>query len=203
MFDPKTYIQSGILELYVLGQTNVEETNEVETLAIQHTEIREEISAISEALQLYGQAHSEQPHETIGPLVLATVRYMERLQGGEAPADPPILHTSSKKEEYALWLNRNDLHESGDYENIYLHLIGHNEKATTAIVWIKHLAPDEVHHDQFERFLILEGTCEITVGTAVYTLAAGDYFEIPLHSDHHVTVTSSIPCKVILQRVAA
>jgi quercetin dioxygenase-like cupin family protein len=37
----------------------------------------------------------------------------------------------------------------------------------------------------------------------VNQLVPGDYFAIPLHKKHLVKVTSSITCKVILQRVAA
>ncbi|MGL4599110.1 MAG: cupin domain-containing protein [Bacteroidia bacterium] len=203
MFDPKEYIESGILELYVLGQTSAEETHEIQQLAQTHSEIRSEIEAIENALVSYSREHAAQPHETVGPMLFATVRYMDRLGSGEAPANPPLLHQDSKKEDYAEWLNRPDLNQTDDYENIFLHLIGHNPQATTAIVWIKKMAPDEVHHDQYERFFILEGTCEISVGNEVHSLKAGDYFEIPLHNDHFVTVTSDCPCKVILQRVAA
>jgi mannose-6-phosphate isomerase-like protein (cupin superfamily) len=203
MTDPKHYIESGILELYVLGQTTTEEAREIELLAQQHIEIREELMAIEKGLEAYAHTHAVQPHETIGPLLFATIRYMDRLGSGELPTEPPLLHKNSTKEDYASWLNREDLNQTDDYENLFLHLIGHNAQATTAIVWIKTLAPDEVHHDEHERFFILEGTCEITVGNTVHALKAGDYFEIPLHADHFVTVTSQQPCKVILQRVAA
>ncbi len=203
MFDPQKYIESGILELYVLGQTLAAETHEIEQLAQTYPEIRSEIEAIQHGLEAYTRQHAMQPHETVGPMLFATVRYMDRLGNGETPANPPLLHQHSKKEDYAEWLNRADLNQTDDYDNIFLHLIGHNPQATTALVWIKKMAPDEVHHDQYERFFILEGTCDITVGNEVHALKPGDYFQIPLHHDHFVTVTSAHPCKVILQRVAA
>jgi mannose-6-phosphate isomerase-like protein (cupin superfamily) len=54
-----------------------------------------------------------------------------------------------------------------------------------------------------EHFLIVEGTCDITIGDKVHHLVPGDYLSIPLYIDHDVKVTSITPCKVILQRVAA
>ena len=52
-------------------------------------------------------------------------------------------------------------------------------------------------------FLIVEGTCTILVENEVYQLVPGDYFAVPLHKSHILKVTSEIPCKVILQRIAA
>jgi mannose-6-phosphate isomerase-like protein (cupin superfamily) len=65
------------------------------------------------------------------------------------------------------------------------------------------MAPDEIHDNEYEKFLIVEGECDITVGTNVHHLTPGNYFSIPLHATHSVKVTSKTPCKVILQRVAA
>ena len=44
---------------------------------------------------------------------------------------------------------------------------------------------------------------EITIENEVHYLKTGDYLQIPLNVGHNLVVTSSIPCKVILQRVAA
>ena len=65
------------------------------------------------------------------------------------------------------------------------------------------MSPIEVHTNELESFLILEGTCDITIGEEVHHLVTGDFISIPLHIGHSLIVTSNIPCKVILQRVAA
>ncbi|MBI3519836.1 MAG: hypothetical protein HY062_10825 [Bacteroidetes bacterium] len=46
------YINSGILELYVLGMTSPEETSEVNKMASLHEEVRTEIEEITRALQI-------------------------------------------------------------------------------------------------------------------------------------------------------
>ncbi|MBC7688849.1 MAG: cupin domain-containing protein, partial [Aquabacterium sp.] len=88
-------------------------------------------------------------------------------------------------------------------ENIEAKIIGYTPQAITAIVWIKDFAPQEVHDDEFEKFLIVEGSCTITVGQEVTELFPGDFFAIPLYKKHVVKVTSAVACKIILQRIAA
>jgi mannose-6-phosphate isomerase-like protein (cupin superfamily) len=198
-----SYIDSGILEAYVLGFATAEECAEVEKLAAAHPEIKNELAQIENSLEQYASDHAVQPHATIKPLLLATIDYTERLKNGETPGAPPLLHADSKISDYAQWLNRPDMAPSAFDDDIFLKIIGYTPQATTAIVWIKTIAPDEVHHDEHESFLILEGTCDITIGDKVHQLVPGDYLSIPLHADHFVKVTSDIPCKVILERRAA
>ena len=64
------------------------------------------------------------------------------------------------------------------------------------------MAPQEVHDHELEKFLIVEGSCSITIEEKIHHLSAGENLTIPLHKKNHLTVTSDIPCKVILQRHA-
>ena len=59
--DPKSYIQSGILEQYVLGNLSESEIKEVEEYARQYEEIKQEIEAIEIALQEYAVLHGKTP----------------------------------------------------------------------------------------------------------------------------------------------
>lgn len=197
------YIESGILELYVMGSISAEEAVEVEKMMVLHPEVLEEVRAIEKSLEKYALANAVQPHATVKPLLLATLDYMQRLGSGEAPANPAIMNEASTPSDYAEWISREDFQNPENVEDIQVKLIAHTPQATTAIVWMRYMAPDEVHHAEHEKFLILEGTCNIIVDGKTHSLKAGDYFQIPLHADHRVEVTSKIACKVILQRVAA
>jgi mannose-6-phosphate isomerase-like protein (cupin superfamily) len=197
------YIESGILELYVLGMVNADELKEVQQMAAAHSEIRKEIEEISKALEVYAGANAVAPHPAVKPMLMATIDYSERMKNGEPATFPPILNEHSRIADYGEWLNRTDMILPNHFDELFAKLIGYTAQATTAIVWIKSMAPHEVHHDEFERFLIVEGTCDIIIGEKTYQLIAGDYLQIPLHQGHHVKVTSAIPCKVILQRIAA
>ena len=128
---------------------------------------------------------------------------MERLKKGELAENPPVLTQSSHIADYAAWLNRPDMVLPANAEAIYVKIIGATPATTTAVVWLSGIADNEIHYDEYERFLIVEGSCDITVGNNVNHLSPGDYFAIPLHIPHTVKVTSDIYCKVILQRVAA
>lgn len=202
MFSVSAYIETGILELYVLGIASAEESAEVEKLALEYDEIKEEIEEIQASLELYADAYKLEPNPVIKPFLMATIDYTERLTGGEIPSVPPMLSESAVIADYNQWLNRPDMVSPGT-EDVFAKIIGHTVEATTAIVWLKDYAPHEVHDNEYERFLIVEGTCDIIVEDEVNHLVAGDYFAIPLHKKHLVKVTSSTPCKVILQRVAA
>ena len=197
------YIASGVLEMYVLGISSKEESEEVERMSIAHPEIKKEIEEISSTLEKQAQQNKIAPHPAIKPLLIATIDYMERMEKGEAPSFPPALNENSILQDYHEWINRKDMFAPPDFEEIHVKIIGFSPEITSAIVWIKNMAPEEVHDNEYEKFLIIEGTCDITIGEKVHQLIAGDYLSIPLHVDHHIKVTSSIPCKVILQRIAA
>jgi mannose-6-phosphate isomerase-like protein (cupin superfamily) len=197
------YIESGILEMYVLGITSPEESREVESMAQKHPEVRSELNTISKNLELYSELHAVKPSPTIKPFLMASIDYSERLKKGEKPSYPPQLNEYSKIRDYKEWLEREDMNLPSDFSNFHAKIIGNTPEMITAVIWIGKMAPPEVHKDEHEKFLILEGTCEITVGEKVHSLKAGDYFPIPLHETHMVKVTSDVPCKAILQRIAA
>ncbi len=202
MLTSKEYIDSGILEQYVLGTASPDECKEVERMAAADMAIRMEIDSICETLETYAMKYAVEPSPVIKPFLMATIDYSERLKKGEPVTDPPLLNENSKLSDYSAWLDRTDMSSPGT-DDLFAKIIGYSSGAITAIVWIKKYAPQEVHDKEYERFLIVEGTCNIVVGDEVNQLVPGDYFAIPLFENHIVEVTSSIPCKVILQRVAA
>ena len=202
MLSSKEYIESGILELYILGITNEDETKAVEMMASSDPAVKQEIVLISASLESYAMANAIDPNPIIRPFLLATIDYTERLKDGEPVSVPPLLNENSQIAHFDSWLNRSDMVAS-DTDSVYAKIIGYTPAAITAIVWLKDYAPHEVHDNEYERFLIVEGTCNIIVGDKVHQFVPGDYFAIPLYENHSVKVTSSIPCKIILQRVAA
>jgi mannose-6-phosphate isomerase-like protein (cupin superfamily) len=197
------YIESGIIESYVLGLATADEQQELERLATSHNEVRVAIDEFSLLLEKEATANAVQPDPLIKPMVLATYDYIKRMEAGEMPSTPPLLNETSKISDFGEWLSRPDMTLPASPENIYAKIIAFAPEMTTAIVWIKDMAPQEVHHDELEKFLIVEGSCCITIEGTGHHLTAGDFIAIPLHKKHHVSVTSKVICKVILQRVAA
>ncbi|MBC7937607.1 MAG: cupin domain-containing protein [Rhizobacter sp.] len=203
MKDLKLFIESGILESYVMGAVTLEETDLVEQMAASFIEVRAEIDSISEAIEFYAFSHAVAPDPIVKPFLLATIDFTERLKNGEQPSFPPELKEGSTISDFSQWLSKADMVLPQDFKDLHAKIIGYTPSSITAIVWIKELAPQEVHDNEYEKFLVVEGSCTISVGEAMHPLLPGDYFSIPLHENHRVIVTSSIPCKVILQRIAA
>lgn len=196
------FIESGILDMYVLGATTSDENREVERMAALYTEVRKEIEEIQKAVAHLLEKQSVAPCPTVKPFLLAIVDYLERRQNGEPESFPPILHAGSTLKQYEEWLQRKDLRLSEDFKDFEAKIIGHNPQAITAIVWIKEGAPLEVHEDVLEKFLIVEGACMARVEKEIHLLFRGDYLSIPPHKSHSIEIISSTPCKAILQRVA-
>lgn len=204
MKDLKTYIESGILEAYVLGSLSADEHAEVSALCARNPEILAEIEAISAALEQIAFEQAVEPDPTSKPFYIATIDYLARIENGETPTFPPMLHDDSRMEDFAPWLDRPDMQMEGEMETAFhAKIIGYTPEQTTVIAWLKFGSPPEIHTKEYEKFLILEGTCDILIGETTHHLKAGDCLSIPLHISHSVTVTSSVPCKVILQRIAA
>ena len=203
MRDLKEYIASGIVERYVFEMALPEEISEIEALAKQHPEIQAAITDFCLLVEENALANAINPPEVIKPELMAIIDYMERLTNGEPVTFPPILSEQSIITDFSAWLNRPDMKPSPNSSNIELKIIGHIPTCSTAIVWVKEKTPEEVHTAEYESFFIIEGTCTIHVALNTYDLVPGDYLKIPLFEKHHVVVTSTMPCKVILQRLAA
>jgi mannose-6-phosphate isomerase-like protein (cupin superfamily) len=197
------FLESGILEFYILGQASPAEQAQVEAMAAEHEAVREELDLIERTLEDYAFQHALPPDPTIKPFLMATVDYMERMAGGETPSFPPELTKESRISDYIEWLEREDLALKAPLQDINARIIGYTPQMTTAIVWLDKGAPPETHTNEFERFLIVNGTCNIIVDGQDNHLKPGDVFSIPLHLSHTVIVTSSEPCRIILQRAAA
>ncbi|GAB2809343.1 cupin domain-containing protein [Ferruginibacter profundus] len=199
----KEFIESGVLELYVLGNASTAEAKEIERMAVMHPEIAAEIESIEKALLDYAVSDAIVPEVTVKPFLLAAIDYSERIKNGEAVCFPPVINENSTIAEFDEWLSRGDLQAPAVLPDLHARIIGYTPTITTAIVWIKQMAPQEIHHDEFEKFLVVEGACDIVIGDEVHSLTTGDTLSIPLYKSHVVKVTSAIPCKVILQRIAA
>lgn len=197
------FIESGILEAYALGAASAEEVAAVEDMLTRHAEVRQELEAISHTLQGFSEAQGQTPSPKVKPVLMATLDYITRMQNGEELANPPELTPNSTAADFAEWLNRPDMANPEHVTDIAVKIIGYNLRATTAIVWIKEMNYQEVHDNEHERFLILEGTCDLHVGDTVHQLKPGDFFEVPLYASHTFKITSEEPCKAILQRLAA
>ena len=199
--DSKEIMESGLLELYALGDLKGPEFDIVDRAVSSDPSLLEELNKIEDALFLYAQANAIAPGPTVKPFLMARVDYQERLRNGEAPDRVPVLNPDSKIEHFERWLKRDDMQLKPDYKEVQITILSDEPDKMTSIVWLQTGAPPETHETEHEKFLILEGACDLTIGAVIHVLKPGDYWSVPLHVSHHVKVTSRKPCKLILQRV--
>ena len=92
MTEVKAYIESGILELYVLGQLSAREQAEVEAMAANYPEIKQEIEAIEIAMEKYALDQAVAPSETVKDSLMERISSME---AASAEKDTPIIPLNS------------------------------------------------------------------------------------------------------------
>lgn len=194
------YIASGILELYVLNALQPNEAREVEIWAAKYPAIQIELDKIRSTMQEWTSPAHVVPSPSVKPLLFAQIDYQERLNTGEQFSMPPLLGNQSSIADYAAWLNRPDMAIPADFKECHIKIIGQSLGVTTSIIWISRGLPKEIHHTEKEKFLVVEGTCLFYLGSDEYPLQPGDFFDVPLHTEHKMRVTSPSPCKAILER---
>lgn len=85
MKDLKTYLESGILEQYILGDLSKEEMLEVESNALKYPKIRLELDQIENALFSYAKSNAIEPAQELRSKVLSSLEIKE-----EDPESPKI-----------------------------------------------------------------------------------------------------------------
>lgn len=68
--DIKAYIESGILELYVLGDLSPDERLQVEDMASKHPALKAELGEIEKSMELYAEENAIEPAEDLRHRVL-------------------------------------------------------------------------------------------------------------------------------------
>jgi len=71
--DLKSYIESGILELYVLGDVTPAEKLQVEEMASKHPAIKAELDEIERSMELYAENNAVEPPEHLRSKVLNSI----------------------------------------------------------------------------------------------------------------------------------
>jgi mannose-6-phosphate isomerase-like protein (cupin superfamily) len=200
--DPKAIIASTLLIDYVLGECSEAERREVEMASIYFPEVAAELDALRRldaALVVCG---------SVTPPASAKARFTTFLEVSEIPADGwslimPSLTPASKPENFASWLDRVKPTSINPEQNLNVIPLEADKAMLTLFVVVKEGLDEEVHLDSIERFLVLEGSCYIEMADETIYLSQGEYFSVPKFTPHKVIVTSEIPCKLIVQQVAA
>ncbi|CAM4126308.1 Cupin domain protein [Pedobacter westerhofensis] len=204
------FIASGILELYVLGDTSDEEDAEVLIMSSKFpAEIAHEIMEISMALEYFSLENAVEPSARLRENLFSKFFHQGNAADKSAPqsrkyprpaSEIPRLTHFSKIEDYTDWFDPEDLITPADFKGARIKLLGQTAEMTTMLICATAIE-GEVHHEHYERLLVIEGSCDVIVENKVFSFHKGDFIDIPLHKWHDVVITSAMPCKAILQRI--
>lgn len=202
MIDITTYLGSGILERFVLGDCDATERAEVEHLAQTYPEIAQEIQALQLSIERYAQSHAVSPPSDLRKRFKEIGKSSRKKKAPDSGVEenkilPELAETSS----LLFWRTQvKDIPPPAQYDNHYTHALAKEPNKRTYLAWLKHNIPEEVHDRVLESFFILEGTCNCFIDGEITEMKEGDFMAIPLHKAHHIEVTSSTSLKVIVQR---
>ena len=191
------YIASGILELYVLDLLSQAEKIGVERMLKVYPILREEVLAIESALENYAHINAIPPSKKLEREITEIVNNLSIEQHISFEQLPRINEYSN----YLNWLPLIEPIKPNKIDDgIFNKVLQHNEQITQVLVISEINIPEEIHDDELESFLILEGNCECIVSGKSRFMGPGDFMAIPLYEPHDVIVKSK-QVTAILQRV--
>ncbi|MBC7616231.1 MAG: cupin domain-containing protein [Pedobacter sp.] len=194
----KSYIESGIIEWYVLNDLPVDEKRGFERMLRTYPELREELNAIELALQSYATSQKIMPPHYLQEKVVKSLLNLEKEKAMDIE-DLPLIDRFS---DYKNWLpmveRLGELPLADDGRCVKI--LRCDEQVTQTLIVSTTDIEEETHEDEYESFLILSGACKCTIGDNIRFMEAGDYMEIPLHMLHNVALVSE-SVVAILQRI--
>ncbi|RKR83720.1 hypothetical protein BDD43_3934 [Mucilaginibacter gracilis] len=195
--DIQSYINSGNLELYALGLADANLTEEICALRLAYPEINQELEEIELTTEKLAK------HQAIAPNPLLKNRIMAALDVAQEAINLDNLPPTGKYSNYKSWLKAVEhLIPTQPFDDFFAHVLQQNEKIAQTLVVTKLNVPDEIHEEVEESFFILKGTCTCTVGREIFTLNAGDYLDIPLHTNHDICINSPYLIAILQHKFA-
>jgi mannose-6-phosphate isomerase-like protein (cupin superfamily) len=185
MTNLEQYINSGILEEYCLDLLNPQQKQEVERIAQLNPLVQSNLGRLK-AFILEMRSIPETPLPQ--PIKDKTWTQLENIYL-ETVMDPqhlPLINSYSDANQWKLFV-KPLLPEQLESSN-FLKVLREDETVKQVVVWTRLDYPEEIHDTEQESLLILEGECECEIGNKIIQLKKGDYYEIPLHVPHNMSL---------------
>ncbi|WP_152969679.1 cupin domain-containing protein [Pedobacter sp. Hv1] len=193
----KTYIESGVLELYVMDLLTETEKVNVERMLAAYPELGNELDKIQVSMEEQAIATAVQAPKHLKKLVLDSIDNLQK----EKIMDENDLPLINKFSVHLNWLNFVASFDKPELiDGRYVKVLRQDEQVTQLLIVSETAIEQEVHQEEYESFLILAGECKCTVANEVRLMKAGDFMEIPLYELHEVELLSS-QVTAILQHI--
>ncbi len=194
----KTFIDSGIIEIYCMGIATPEEKQEVENMALKFPEVLQEITSIQAALTTYALESNPVPFAAIKQKIFTMIEHERQA----APGFPARLSANSSIEEWLDYIRVNNIDEPTDYEQFHLVNLPGNDVQSTYLVWAKKNATlEESHAEEDEYLFMIRGFCSITINGVAGFYQKGETAYIPKGAAHLAVALSHEPMLAVGQRI--
>jgi mannose-6-phosphate isomerase-like protein (cupin superfamily) len=197
--DIKEYIYSGVLEEYCLGMLDEEQSAFVIEMSLLYPEVKRELDSIQTAFEYFAQDNAIE----VNPRVRTNI--INALEHGFSDTALNInnLPEIKKTSDLEAWINFVEPFMPVVVEDIYMHILHADDKIKQTLVVSRIDVREESHSDVFESLLILHGECACTIGDTTIQMEAGDYIDIPLHTDHDVRILSPYVVAIVQHKAVA
>lgn len=146
---------------------------------------------------LFNALFGKKPKEGLKDSILSVLDNLAKEEAFDLH-NPPFINQYSDHQAWQKAVSH--LHPAKEYQNIHTETVYKDPQRTVFITWVKNHIPEEKHEHLRECFLILEGSCNFLTPESKQSYQTGDFVDIP-DSSHSVEVTSSVPLKVVVQRL--
>ena len=193
----KSYIESGVLELYALDLLSETERIGVERMLATYPQLKQEYEQIQRDFENYAHVHQVVPPKELKTTIVDSILNLQK----EKTMDLENLPLINRYSNYKSWLNL-----ASSFGNLeldqgrYVKVLRHDDTVTQLLIVSETDIEEEIHQDEYESFLILAGYCNCKVGNNVTLMGPGDFMEIPLHEPHDVMLVQK-PVMAILQHL--
>jgi mannose-6-phosphate isomerase-like protein (cupin superfamily) len=196
--DLTTFLNSGLLELYLIGKLDQEEVLLVNQMRVAHPEVVAELASLEAFFEREALQHAVKPDSRFDEKMQSLFLNLEIEQVMQL-SDTPLITSFSDADAWFEMIS--PLLPQGNFEGRFEKLLRNDDQVMQALVITPEGVDEEVHEDMHESFLILKGTCICTIGNETITMGPGSFMQIPLNQPHTIAVASKSVI-AILQHVA-
>ena len=185
--DEQEYIDSGILYDYCTGLLSEDQKAAVEKVCAQYPGIKDELQGLQADLNLSAASPMSIPNPQLQHSIWNTLENVNKEMAGDIN-DLPLIN---KYTDYNNWKRIvKPLMPSEIRHSRITHTLRDADGVMQMLIISKTNVEEEVHINERECFIVLEGECECHIGEDIYRLGPGGFIEIPLHVPHNVKVLS-------------
>ncbi|HRH51023.1 MAG TPA: cupin domain-containing protein [Panacibacter sp.] len=196
--DLQAYIKSGIIEDYCLGVLGAEDSKKVAQLALDFPEIKQEVDSFTEALGQYAADTALFSASNAKHKIFSTITNLRT----EETANAQQLPLLNKYSEHINWLKIvKPMLPEKLHKPTLVRSLRNDDSVSQLLIWTTVDFPEEIHNNEQECFIILEGRCRCQIGDQIIEMGPGDFLEVPMHKHHDVQILE--PVLALVQRIKA